>query len=71
MTIPPNPPWDAATPYRTGVPTILKGLNAICRLMTEFDDEFKQYAPVEWHSAWDTLQSACDAFRALVKPPRS
>jgi len=65
-----NMTWLPGTPYRTGVPTILRYARLICRLIITFDDVFKEFAPTEWHEAWDKLNDACQAFTTVVEPPR-
>lgn len=62
--------WNASTPYRTGVPTILQASRIICRLLAVFTPVIKEHLDESLHTYVDALNVACAAFVDNVPPPR-
>ena len=63
------PAWDASTPKRTGVATVLKLLGIICAILVKFDVIIKEHLREDLHEYVDALQVACEAFRQFVPNP--
>lgn len=62
--------WLPGTPYRTGVPSILKSAQLICRLLAAFTPIIKEFLAEEKHIYVDALNVACQEFVDNVPPPR-
>jgi len=56
-------------PYRTGIPTLLRILPTICRLLTAFRPIVVGFLTVPQLNAWDALLSACQTFEELITHP--
>lgn len=63
------PAWDSATPFRTGIPTILRLLAIVCRLLTAFNVVIKTHLRDDLHVYVDALMTACEEFRANIPSP--
>lgn len=57
-------------PYRTGIPSILRYLNFICKLLVAFRPVVAAFLTSEQLGFWDALLEACEAFRENVPNPR-
>lgn len=64
------PAWDATTPFRTGIPTVLKLLALICGLLTTFNVVIREHLRADLHVYLDALMVACEEFRANIPNPR-
>ena len=64
------PAWNESTPYRTGIPTVLKMLTVICGLLVTFNVIIKGHLRDDLHVYVDGLMEACELFRSNVPNPR-
>lgn len=56
----------ARVPYRRGVPTILRLLRIICRILLEFRPVVIKYLTPEQMVFWDGLMTACELFQENI-----
>lgn len=61
--------WNSTTPYRTGVPTLLKLCRVICRLLAAFSPIIKEHLSEDAHVFVDALNVACAEFVDNVPAP--
>lgn len=62
--------WNSTTPYRTGIPTIIRYLTLICQLLAIFTPIIKEHLEESRHIYVDTLASACTNFLENIEAPR-
>jgi hypothetical protein len=61
--------WNSTTPHRTGIPTILKLLRVICRLLAAFSPVIYEHLDESKHEYVEALELACSAFMNNIESP--
>lgn len=56
-------------PQKTGIPSLLKYLRIICRLLVTFRPVVAGFLTAPQLAAWDALRDACETFETLIEHP--
>lgn len=62
--------WDADTPFRTGVPTLLRLAQIMCSILATFTPVIKAHLDSAKHIYVDALNAACSDFVSNIEHPR-